>query len=72
MYTWLLSVIAILVLVLIPWTPNLLRLRVRFFRWLHWDWAANLLENYFEGWVLFVRIMLFLVAAVLLAIAWIP
>ena len=30
------------------------------------DWGANLLENHFRGWVLFVRIVLFVVAVVLL------
>ncbi len=61
MDTWLPFVIAILLLILIPLVPKLLRLRVRFLRWLHWDWAANLPENHFQGWVLFVRIILFVV-----------
>ena len=66
MDTWLPFVIAILSLVLIPLVPKLLRLRGRFRRWLGWDWGANLLENHFLGWVLFVRIVLFVVAVVLL------
>lgn len=64
MGTWLPFVIAILSLILIPLVPKLLRLRVRFLRWLHWDWAANLLENRLRGWVLFVRIVLFVAAVV--------
>ncbi len=60
---------AILLLILIPLVPKLLRLRVRFLRWLHWDWAANLLENHFQGWVLFARIVLFVVAVVAVVIA---
>ena len=70
MDTWLpLVIIAILFLILLPLVPELLRLRVRFLRWLHWDWAANLLENYFQGWVLFSRIVLFVVAVVAVVIA---
>ena len=49
MDTWLPFVIAILLLILIPVVPKLLRLRVRFLRWLHWDWAANLLENHLSA-----------------------
>ena len=64
MDTWLPFVIAILSMILIPLMPKLLRLRVRLLRWLHWDWTANLLENHFRGWVLFARIVLFVVAVV--------
>ncbi len=68
MDTWLPSVIVILSMILIPLMPKLLRLRVRFLRWLHWNWAANLLENHFQGWVLFARIILFVVAMVAVAV----
>jgi hypothetical protein len=68
MDTWVPSVVAILAFVLIPMMPKLLRLRLRFLRWLHWDWAANLLEDHFQGWVLFGRIVLFVVAMVALAV----
>lgn len=70
MYTWLLFTIAILFLILIPFAPWLVRLRIRILRWLHWNWAANLLENHFQGWVSFFRIILFVIAAVLFAIGW--
>ena len=66
MYTWLLFVLAILALILVPFAPSLLRLRIRVFRWLHWNWAVNLLESHFQGWVVFVRIILVVVAALLL------
>ncbi len=69
MLTWLLSAIAILFLILIPLAPKLVRLRIRFFRWLHWNWAANVLENHFRGWVLFFRIVLFAVAVLLILAA---
>jgi len=70
MNTWLLFTIAILLLLLIPFAPQLVRLRIRVLRWLHWNWAANLLENHFLGWVSFFRIILFVIAAVLIYIGW--
>jgi len=70
--TWLLLAIALLLLVLIPFAPNLVRIRIRILRWLHWNWAANLLENHFRGWVLFFRIVLFVIAAVLILAAFDP
>ena len=69
MDTWLPFVIAILLLILIPLVPKWLRLRIRFLRWLHWDWAANLREKHFQGGVLFSRIVLFVVAVVAVVIA---
>jgi hypothetical protein len=70
MATLLLFALAILSLALIPFAPQLLRLRLRFLRWIHWDWAANLLENYLDRWVMLVRIVLILIAAVLLYFGW--
>ena len=58
--------LAILALILIPSVPQLLRLRIRFFRWVHWQWAADVHEKYFDSLVLGIRIGLFLIAAVLL------
>ena len=69
MYDWL-FVIAILLLVLIPFAPTLLRLRIRFLRWLKWNWAVNLLENHFQGWVVLFRILLIVVATLLFYIGW--
>ena len=70
MYTWLLFAIAILALILIPFAPNLVRLRIRILRWLRWNWAVNLLESHFQAWVMFFRIVLFVIAALLLYIGW--
>jgi hypothetical protein len=50
MYTVLFA-LAILSLILIPFAPTLVRLRIRILRWLHWNWAVNLLEKHFDGWV---------------------
>ena len=69
MYSWL-FVIAILLLVLIPFAPTLVRLRIRILRWLHWNWAVNLLESHFQSWVVFLRTLLFVIAAFLLYVGW--
>ena len=70
MYTWLLFIFAIVVLILIPFAPQLMRLRIRFFRWLHWNWAVNLLEGHFQSWVVGIRTLLFVIAAFLLYVGW--
>ncbi len=62
--------IALVLLVLIPFAPKLLRLRIRVFRWLQWSWAANLLENHFQLWVLAFRIILIVATAVFLYFGW--
>ena len=67
MYTWLLFIFAIVVLILIPFAPQLVRLRIRFLRWLHWNWAVNLLESHFQSWVVGIRTILFVIAFVIAA-----
>ena len=62
--------LAILSLIAIPFAPKLVRLRIRILRWLRWDWAVNLLEKHFDGWVGFFRIVLLLIAAVLFGAGW--
>ena len=71
MSTGLLFALAILSLILIPLAPKLVRLRIRFLRWIHWNWAVNLLERHFQGWVLFFRIILFVIAAMLFYAGWV-
>lgn len=44
--------------------------QTRFLRWIHWDWAVNLLENYFDRWVMLLRLVLIVVAVVLLHFGW--
>lgn len=70
MYRWLFTTIAILFLILIPFAPNLVRLRIRILRWFHWNWAVNLLEDHFQGWVVFFRVALFFFAIMMLYIGW--
>jgi len=70
MPTLLLFALAILSLALIPFAPQLLRLRLRFLRWIHWDWAANLLEKSLDRWVMLFRIVLIVIAAGLLYFGW--
>ena len=62
--------LAFLFLILIPFAPQLVRFRIRILRWLHWNWAVNLLEKRFDVWVWFFRIVLFVIAAVLLYAGW--
>ena len=45
--------------------PKLMRLRIRFFKWIHWTWAVRVLEEHFESRVLFFRIVLLGLAVVL-------
>ena len=70
MSTVLFVLLAALSLILVPLAPKLVRLRIRFLKWLGWNWAVNLLEKHFDGWVLLFRIMLVIIAAVLLYIGW--
>ena len=65
MPTVLLFALAILVLILIPVAPTMVRLRLGFFRWIHWTWAVSVIEEHFERWVLFFRIVLLGLAVVL-------
>ena len=46
--------------------PKLMRLRIRFFKWLHWAWAARVTEEHFEIWVLVLRTVLLVLAVALL------
>ena len=70
MDNWILFLFAVLLLILVPFAPRLLRLRIRFFRWIHWEWAAKLLEDHFRGWCWFLRIVLLVIAVVLLYFGW--
>ena len=45
--------------------PKLLRLRIRFFKWIHWTWAASVLEEHFATRVIVGRIVLGGLAVVL-------
>jgi len=51
---------------LIPLVPQLLRLRIEFFRWIHWQWAVDVHKQYYDGLVVGIRIGLLIVAAILL------
>ena len=67
MYTWLLFIFTIVVLILVPFAPQSMRLRIRILRRLHWNWAANLLESHFQSWVVGIRTILFVIAFVIAA-----
>lgn len=66
----LLFALAILALILILYAPGLVRLRIRILKWLGWKWAVNILEKYFDHWVVFVRVVLFLISVVLFSLGW--
>lgn len=70
MHTWLFTILGILLLILIPFAPGLVRLRIRILRWLKWNWAVNLLERHFQRWVVFFRVALFLLAILIFYVAW--
>ena len=66
MSTVLLFTLAILALfALATVTPKLVRLRIKFFKWIHWTWAVRVLEEHFETRVLVIRIVLVGLAVVL-------
>jgi hypothetical protein len=66
MPTVLLFTLAILALVALATVmPKLMRLRIRFFKWIHWTWAARVTEEHFERWVLVRRTVLLGLAVVL-------
>ena len=66
MSTVLLFTLAILALfALAIAVPKLVRLRIRFFKWIHWTWAVRVLEEHFETRVLVIRIVLVGLAVVL-------
>ena len=66
MSTVLLVTLAILALfALAIAVPKLVRLRIRFFKWIHWTWAARVTEEHFESLVLVIRIVLVGLAVVL-------
>jgi len=54
--------LVILSLAVMPLVPKAVRLRIRVLRWIGWNWAANLLEKYFDDWVIFGRIVLVIMA----------
>jgi len=58
--------LAILALVMTVFMPQLLRIRIAFFRLVHWQWAVHMHEKHFKGIVLGARIFLLLVSAALL------
>ena len=45
--------------------PKVMRLRIRFFKWIHWTWAVRVHEEHFEEIVLLGRIVLIGLAGVL-------
>ncbi len=65
MPTVLLFTLAILALVTMAYQADLTRVRIRFFKWIHWTWAVRVLEEHFERWVFCFRIVSLGLAVVL-------
>ncbi len=70
MNNWPLLAVAILFLILIPFAPALVRLKIGFLRGLGWNWAVSFAERHFDARVMLVRIILVAIAAVLLFVGW--
>ncbi len=70
MDSWILYALAGLLLVCVPFMPKLLRLRIRFFRWIRWEWAARTLEDHYIGWCLTHRVVFLVLAVLLIYIGW--
>ena len=70
MDNWILFLFAVLLLIMVPLAPKLLRLRIRFFRWIHWEWAAKVIEDHFQVWCLFLRVVFLVISVVLLYFGW--
>ena len=58
-------VAAVVLVALAVAVPKVVRLRIRFFKWIHWTWAVRVLEEHFETRVLVIRIVLVGLAVVL-------
>lgn len=58
-----LALLALLVVIFI-YARALMNLRIRVFRRLNWNWAADLIENHFETWILVLRVVIVCVAFV--------
>lgn len=70
MSAWWLFALATILLVAVPFMPRLVRLRIAVLKWLHWNWAARLLERNFDRWVLFFRYIVIAVALAMLYFGW--
>ena len=51
-------VAAVVLVALAIAVPYVVRLRIRFFKWIHWTWAVRVTEEYFESWILRRRAVL--------------
>ena len=56
-------VIAVIMIVLIPIAPRMIRLRIAVFRKLKWNSLANFHEKYFDQLVIVVRVVMALIFA---------
>lgn len=57
--------IAVILIVLIPFAPRMIRLRIAIFRKLKWNGLADWHEKYFDQLVIIVRVVMALIFAIL-------
>jgi hypothetical protein len=60
--------LAVIILIMIPYVPQMTRFRIKVFRWMGWKNMADIHERGFQAIVMVVRILMGLVAAVLILI----
>ena len=60
--------VAVLLIVIFPFIPKLLMLRLKIFKKIGWDWGVRMLENHFDAWVLAGRIAIAMALLILVAI----
>ena len=56
---------AALLLILIPFAPGMMRLRIKLLRWLRWNCLADFHQRHFKGIVLAARIIMLVFAVTL-------
>ena len=66
MDTWLPLGFVLFCLVLIPFARKLVELRIAILKKLHLDWGVQIMEAHFDGWVMFFRVVLFVIAGILI------
>ena len=59
-------VIVVILVVLFPIAPKMIRLRIAVYRKLNWNGLANFHEKYFDQIVIIARVVMALIAALLL------
>ncbi len=62
-------ILAAILFALVPFVPQMLRVRVAMLRWLRWNWLADRHERHIGGLTMAARIILLALAAYLVYLA---